>query len=117
MVPSLSKAGFSLARFSIVASDRGDSSVSNQVLPLRLFSSIGTIWPLNRAVRMAQFGPAVAFDGQSILVFASYTPLAGDVLGGHTHMDFVEGVVSAATRTSTAGASFIRAPQRMELNQ
>ena len=38
----------------------------------------------------------VAFNGQFVLVFAGDAPLGGNVLGGHAHVNGVEGVVQCA---------------------
>ncbi|MDT4841314.1 hypothetical protein FQZ97_751640 [compost metagenome] len=60
-------------------------------------------------------GAVVAFHGQPVLVFAADAPLGGDVLGGHAHVDGVEGVVQGADHhVHHLGVAHAGAPAHVE---
>ena len=95
-VPSLSKAGRSLAR------DLGGDAVagilvgfSTTMSPLRVLMVTGTISSLKRAGLLGRLGLVLGGRGEGVLLLAGDLPLLGDVLGGVAHVVAVEGVPQA----------------------
>ena len=111
-VPSGRNAGFSLPRFSRVASARGDSSRSKRIVPDFALSSMGTICEVNRPASMAAMARrwrATACQSwacremlKRCAIFSAVMPM----------WPLSNGSVMDATSASMAVASFRRAPHR-----
>ena len=94
-VPSLAKAGRSLATASSVAPARIYSSWSTTMSPLRVEIDEGNDLVLEPAGLLRRLGLVLRGDREFVLLLARDLEFAGDVLGRHAHVVAVEGVPEA----------------------
>ncbi len=90
--PSFLKAGFNLARPSLVTPFLGPSSVSTMTDPFLVFTSTGTISSLKRPSFMAASHFCWLFAANSSSCSLVRAPLFTDVFCGHAHVVAVEGI-------------------------
>jgi len=84
-------------------------------VPLLAFEHDGHDLVLEAALGSGFLGAVVAFDGQCVLHLAGDAVLGGHVLGGHAHVDVVEGVVQGADHhVDHLGVTHADAPARSQ---